>query len=72
MKKKTKFILKTLSIVLTGGTLGYLFSENRKLKRENNILEGKLLNSQYLIKGLQKNNERLNYDLGKRSSKKEE
>lgn len=71
MKKKTRFVIEALTFTVLGSLTGALIRKNRKLRKENNILEGRLINSRHLIKGLQKNNEILNYNIGKMASKRE-
>ena len=70
MEKRTKFLIGAISTFIFGGVVKALISDNRKLRAENKILKGELINSRHFIKGLQRNNEMLSYNLGKLASEK--
>lgn len=70
MEKRTKFFIGAISTFIFGGVVKALVDNNRELRAENKILKGELINSRHFIKGLQKNNEMLNYNLGKLAGEK--
>lgn len=70
MEKRTKFFIGAISTFIFGGVVKALVDNNRELRAENKILKGELINSRHFIKGLQKNNEMLSYNLGKLAGEK--
>lgn len=70
MNKKTKFLIEVVVVSIGGCIIGSIFSKNKELRQRNQMLEGELENSRRFIRGLQKSNEMLSYNLGKLADRK--